>query len=330
MLRALKLTGRPHIRLYNGYGNQNHCIIFGHLLSYGPIPRKKYRRNFFTNTFALIRLFILKPLPDREIILTYNDETYQTTTAADGFFRFEWQPAGNNPPGWHEATASWKDPASGHVVSAKAKVYVPHNNYYSFISDIDDTFLISHSSNLRKRLWVLLTENARSRKPFDDVVMHYEYLASASAPGDTTNPFFYVSSSEWNLYDYIREFCSVNRMPQGVFLLNQIKQLHEVFKTGQTKHNGKFFRIVRVINAFPDEQFVLLGDDSQQDPGIYASIIKHFPGKIHAVYLRKVHKSPSPEVEVYLNDMRKTGVHVCYFRHSREAIDHSRSIQLIR
>ena len=328
-LRLLRLTARPHIRMYNGYGNQDHCIIFGHLLSFGPIPRKHFRRNFFTNTFALLRLFMVRPMPGETVIVEWNGKTYSTITAADGFFRFEWKLTQVMPSGWHPVSASWQHRNGKRTASARAEVCIPHNNQYCFISDIDDTFLISHSSQLRKRLFVLLTENARSRKPFSGVAQHYELLARASTSAEKPNPFYYVSSSEWNLHDYIREFCSTYHLPKGVFLLNQIKTFGKIFKTGQNNHDGKFIRIARILEAFPDEKFVLLGDDSQRDPFIYASIVGHFSGKIHAVYLRKVHKKPHPDVNSKVEEMVKAGVHVCYFRHSADAIRHSRQIKLI-
>ncbi len=324
----LRLTAKPHVRLYNGYGNQDYCIVFGHLLSFGPIPRKHFRKNFFTNTFALLRLFMVRPMKNETITMEWEGKTYSTVTAADGFFRFEWKLSRPLASGWHPVMASWKN-KRGDLISGKAEICIPHNNQYCFISDIDDTFLISHSSRLRKRLFVLLTENARSRKPFNSVAQHYALLAQAAAPDGKPNPFYYVSSSEWNLLDYIREFCATNNLPKGVFLLNQIKTFSKIFKTGQNNHDGKFIRISRIVDAFPDETFVLLGDDTQRDPFIYSSIVSHFAGRIHAVYLRKVHASPHPDVKVKVEEMINAGVHVCYFRHSTDAIKHSREIGLI-
>src|SRR5205814_145836 len=79
------------------------------------------------------------------------------------------------------------------------------------------------------------------------------------------NPFFYISSSEWNLYDFIVEFARKNEMPAGIYLLNQLKRFTQLLKTGQGKHSGKFTRIVRIMEAFPRLRFILLGDSSQQD-----------------------------------------------------------------
>jgi phosphatidate phosphatase APP1 len=105
-------------------------------------------------------------------------------------------------------------------------ISIPFASSHALISDIDDTFLISHSSRLRRRLYVLFTKNARTRKPFEGVVNHYKLLACGNVSGKNANPFFYVSSSEWNLYDFIAEFSRRNELPKGVFLLSQLKRIN--------------------------------------------------------------------------------------------------------
>lgn len=165
--------------------------------------------------------------------------------------------------------------------------------------------------------------------PFEGVVEHYRLLAHAHTPKEEPNPFFYVSSSEWNLYDYILKFTVVRELPPGVFLLSPLKRFSELLKTGQNRHSGKFMRISRILKAFPKQKFILLGDSSQQDPYIYASIIDHFPGRIHAVYIRDVHHKNQSKVEEVLLNLESKGVTCCFFRHSYEAIIHSRNIGLI-
>jgi phosphatidate phosphatase APP1 len=215
------------------------------------------------------------------------------------------------------------------IASGKGLIFMPPPNQFGCISDIDDTFLISHSSNIFKRLYVLLTKNAHSRKPFEGVVRHYQLLAKAATKGDEQNVFFYVSSSEWNLYSFIKEFCRKNELPEGIFLLNQIKKLSQAWKTGKTKHATKFMRIARIIEAYPNQRFVLLGDSSQQDPVIYSSIVEHFPKQIHAVYIRDVYEANQKKVRETLIKLEQAGVPCCFFKHSEEAILHSVRIGLI-
>ena len=328
ILDFFRISNESIVCLYNGYGNDESCIIFGHVLSYGPMPRIKYRSNFIINAIALIRLFIIKPKKNAKVFFTWDGIEYTTKTEKDGFFKFEWKPVAPLAPGWHSIEVKYIR-KNNEVINGYAKLSIPFKTQFTFISDIDDTFLISHSSNLRKRLFVLLTENARSRDPFEGVVNHYNLLANSFTEKNSVNPFFYVSSSEWNLYNYIKEFSRINNLPEGVYLLNQLKPLKSILKTGQNNHSTKFMRIARIFEAYPHQLFVLLGDDSQADPEIYASIVKHFPNLVRAVYIRKVGKVESSNATQKIKEMEAAGVLCCYFKFSSEAIIHSKKIGLI-
>lgn len=330
-LYLFRLTNEPVVKVYHGYGNVSQMIVFGHVFSLSPLPRKKYRKNFWTNTFALLRSFMVIRMPGVSVRMVWGGTVCETTTAKDGFFRFEWKHEVPMPPGIYKVQVQYYSKDTNAVfATGVGSVVIPYINQYSFISDIDDTFLISHSSNIRRRLYVLLTKNAHSRRPFEGVVKHYRLLAGAKTTFDSPNPFFYVSSSEWNLYDFIKEFTRKNELPDGVFLLSQIKRLAEVWKTGATKHATKFMRIARIFEAYPTQNFVLLGDDSQQDPVIYAGIVTHFPGRVVGVYLRHVYKKNLTNVQEQIKIIEAAGVEVCHFEHSAEAIEHSYRIGLLQ
>jgi phosphatidate phosphatase APP1 len=327
--RWLGLTGQTVIKVYHGYGHANQLIIYGHVLKQSPLPRRKYSKSILNNTWALLRLFMVKPYPCVKLRTEWDGRILRSETDKDGFFKFEWK---DEPPleqGWHEMTIQLVNDNDDVITEGKGSLYIPFATQYGFISDVDDTFLISHSSNLRKRLFVLFTQNARSRKPFEGVVKHYQLLAEGNTTPDAPNPFFYVSSSEWNLYDYLVEFARVNELPRGVFLLNVLKLFSQMLKTGQNNHEGKFTRIVRIIENYPKQRFVLLGDSSQQDPYIYESIVNHFPKQIHAVYIRDVYKKNQDKVKDVLAKIESSGVPCCFFEHSSDAILHSKKIGLI-
>ena len=329
LFQWLRLTNETIIKVYHGYGHINKMTIYGHVLKLGPQPRRRYTKSVIRNTLALLRLFIVKPFPHANVQIEWEGTVYKTKTDTDGFFRFEWKDKPPLPHGWHTVVVKMVDNGGQEITRGEGAIYIPYATQYGFISDIDDTFLISHSANLRKRLFVLFTQNARSRKPFDDSVRHYQLLAKGNMSPDAPNPFFYVSSSEWNLYDYILEFTTVNGMPRGVFLLNVLKRFSSLLKTGQSNHHTKFTRIVRILETYPQQRFVLLGDSSQQDPYIYASIVEHFPKRIHAVYIRDVHEINKQKVADTLCRIESSGVSCCFFKHSSEAILHSRKIGLI-
>lgn len=332
LFRLFHLHQGPSIKLYTGFGNKTSCVIYGHALFLSPLPRKTYRNFFVYNSIALLRLFMVRPMKHAKVKLIWENNVYETLTETDGFFSFEWQPSHPLKPGSCKVKVLLMAKNADNIVASAAdgEIIIPLLQSFAFISDIDDTFLISHSSNLRKRLFVLLTQNARSRRPFEGAVKHYQLLNGRDDGLNSTNAFFYVSSSEWNLYGYIREFVRMNKLPDGVFLLNHIKTFSKLFSTGQSNHDGKFSRITRIIEAFPKQKFILLGDDSQRDIYIYTSIVEHFPQNIYCIYLRKVYTSEKPQVREKQKIIEKAGVLFCYFAHSEEAILHSRQIGLIK
>ena len=330
--KIFRLQRGATLRLYNGFANHQSCYLYGHALSLAPVKKKHFRNFFLYNAIALLRLFMVRPIKNAIVILQWGDRIYTTKTAADGFFKFEWEHPENLKPGQYKVEAMLIKRNSSNIVNASATGHfiVPSPTSYSFISDIDDTFLISHSTNLRKRLFVLLTENAKSRRPFEGAVEHYRQLHGIDDTEPCNNAFFYVSSSEWNLYDYIKDFLKEHQLPDGICLLNQIKTFSKLFATGQNNHSGKFTRVVKIIEAYPYQKFVLLGDDSQKDIDIYSSIVEHFPQNVYCVYIRRVGTPQKPHVLLKQVQIEKKGVLFYYFSHSEDAILHSKKIGLIK
>lgn len=312
------------VKNYNGYAYGNHMHAFGHVFENKIPALPADGRTIFTNLLYLFRCFNVKPAAGVTVLLQNESQKLSEVTADDGFFSFQWKNTVALTAGWHEVSSaiSSTDATSG------AKVFVPHTTQFAFISDVDDTIMISNSASPAKKLWQLLTKAPAKRKLFDDVARHYRLLAAAGTGKDTPNPFFYVSSSEWNLYDYLHEIFRLQKLPEGIFLLNQVKRLQQLFKTGTGKHEGKLLRIVRIFEALPTQEFVLLGDNSQQDPYIYQTLTQKYPGRIYAVYIRNVDKAKTAATASVLNEMASKNIHTCFFTHSREAIAHSENIGL--
>ena len=175
----------------------------------------------------------------------------------------------------------------------------------------------------------MFTKNPNSRKAFTDVVHHYGLLALSHTTADVPNPFFYVSSSEWNLYDDLLDFFRLKNLPKGTFLLSQMKRWYQLFKTGKTKHEAKLMKVYRIMKVYPKQKFILFGDNSQADPFIYEMIARRYPQKIFAVYIRNVVKKNVAVTQRLLASIQQGGIHTCLFASNEEAIKHSQTIGLI-
>lgn len=331
-LTLLRLTDQPVVKVYRGFGNADRLIIYGHVFRLSALQRQKYRDIDFINLLAVLRLFLVRPYPHTLVRLQIENQIVQVKADADGCFQAEIPLPAPLPPGWHSVRAqliSQTLTPETILAEGEGQVLIPHPSRFMCISDIDDTFLISHSATIAKRLLVLLTENAHSRMPFDGVVAHYQLLAQANKGTQASNPFFYVSSSEWNLYDYILEFSRKNGLPDGVYRLSQLKRLSQVLKTGKGKHHTKFERIAQILETYPDRQFILLGDDSQQDPTIYETVVQRYTQQIRCVYIRQIQAKNKVRTVELMARIEAKGVASCYFAHSIDARKHSLEIGLI-
>jgi len=317
------------VKVYQGYGHQHDLTVYGHVLAGSVAYSSTFSNSIWRNTLRLIRLFMVKPVPGVPVRLQWNAQQFHTTTETDGFFKFEWASAESVPAGWHGVSVDLLDAAGNVLVSGAGEVFVPHITQYAFISDIDDTVLISYSARPGKKLGVMFSKNPRSRKTFADIVRYYDLLALAHTEPDVPNPFFYVSSSEWNLYDDLHTFFEHNRLPNGAFLLSQIKRWYQLLSSGGTKHQTKLMRIARILHAFPKQRFVLLGDNSQSDPEIYTAIANKYPDNITAVYLRNIRPEKEPATRAMLARIESGEIECCVFNHTEEAMEHSRRIGLI-
>jgi phosphatidate phosphatase APP1 len=318
------------VRVYHGYGHQKNMVIYGHILAYKPLVKRNATDNLFLNIIHLLQLFFVKPLPNVKVQMQWNNQILFSKTEKDGFFKFEWSSPIHVEAGWHQVKVHSLNNQDEITGSGEGKIFIPHATQYGFISDIDDTVLVSHSAHTGRKLRVMFTKNPQTRKTFADVVKYYQLLSLAHTSPDLLNPFFYVSSSEWNLYDDLNEFFKHNGLPKGAFLLNSIKKWYQLLQTGTTKHQGKFVRVIRILEAFPKQKFILLGDNSQRDPEIYVSIANKFTDRIVAIYIRNVSPDKHQNTENLLDTLQDKTVHTLQFSHTDQAIAHSKAIGLLQ
>ena len=327
----------PILKLYRGYANEQELVVAGHVFK----PRKgeeyDFQKKSFRNARAVIQIFRSKTQGNADVYLEINNLKIHTKTLEDGYFKFCIPLNNEKKYGWIDYKVSTI--FNNQNIEITGSYIRPLEGNVGVISDIDDTFLISHTRNPFRKLYIILFKNIYKRKLFDDVVAHYQALSSAGRLKNTLkninnkneqNAFFYVSSSEWNLYSYIVKFTEIHHLPRAVLLLKDIKtSLLDFFVTGRGDHNHKFEKIKHILEFYPNLQYVLLGDDSQNDPFLYENICKIFPVTVKAVYIRQNGNAKKEKVLTVLKNLETLNVAVCYFKNSSEAIAHSKKIGII-
>jgi phosphatidate phosphatase APP1 len=158
--------------------------------------------------------------------------------------------------------------------------------------------------------------NARTRKPFKGVAAFYRALHAG------VNPVFYVSKSPWNLYAPIVEYLAVQGLPEGPLMLRDFG-----FRA-EKEHKRK--AIEAILNTYPKLQFVLSGDSGEQDPQIYADIMRRFPKRIRAIYIRSVNLKRVEEIQKLAMEVAKTGGQLILAEDAQTAAVHAAAEGLIQ
>jgi phosphatidate phosphatase APP1 len=319
---------KPILQLYRGYANEQELIVMGHVF------KRTYDYDFqkknFKNATSVINQFRIKTLKNFDVYLKHGQQEIHTKTLDDGHFKFCIPLENETSFGWMDYEVSMI--YNNETTISKGSFIRPHKGNLGIISDIDDTFLISHTHNFFKKIYILLFKNVNDRKVFKDVVPYYQALSSAGRNNkEEENAFFYISSSEWNLYRFIVKFTKIHQLPRAVILLKDIKRgITDFFMSGRGNHDHKFDKIKHVLEFYPNLKYVLLGDDSQHDPILYERICKIFPVTVKAVYIRQTGKYQKEATKTILKNLENLEVSVCYFKESSEAIMHSKSIGIIK
>jgi phosphatidate phosphatase APP1 len=318
------------LKVYRGYASDKLLVVFGHVFKKTATTLSEKTR--FKHAYSVLRTFRRKTISNADVYLYFNDKKIHTKTLKDGYFRFS-IPLHNSfqnnfQNGWNKVEIELNH--EGKSVRRTTEVLRPYDGKLAFISDIDDTFLISHTNNLFKKIYVLLWKNVNSRKIFEDVTVHYQQLSKAGKEKGETNAFFYVSSSEWNLYNFIEHFTKIHHLPKAVIKLKTIKtSLSDFLFTGRGSHHHKFDKIKEIIEFYPHLRFVLMGDDSQADPSIYEEVCKTFPKNVKAIYIRQTQKKQKNSTQKILQNIESLNIKTCYFIKSEQAILHSKEIGIV-
>lgn len=304
LAQRLKLAEPIVITPYRGFGTKAHLFLKGRVLEDKGIAAAQDDDTIWENLHAMYLRFASDEAPGVRVQAHFQGETWEAITDEEGYFQFEMQPA--RAPAinqsWHQIqltlpeithssavdqAASMPGKLAAAPVGAVGEVLTPTNmSTLGVISDIDDTIVATQAANVLKMARMVFLNNARTRLPFAGVAAFYRALHQGMS-GAEGNPIFYVSSSPWNLYDLLVDFLAIHEIPAGPFFLQDygldpgklITLSHQAHKLAACK---------RILLTYPKLPFILIGDSGQEDPEIYTQVLREYPGRIRAIYIRDV------------------------------------------
>ena len=203
-----------------------------------------------------------------EVTVALGDTTHVVTTDYDGYVDVR-LPSGL-PPGWQSAELTVGD---RHPVVAPVRVVGPETRL-GLLSDIDDTVIVDEAPaapwwRSATPSWVL-----RERPPAG--ARHGRPVPRGSSPRSPTPSWVYLSTGRgtpparspgsWRAtVSRPGRCCSRTGVPPRTVW----------FRPGQEHKRGQ---LVRLFEELPQLRWLLVGDDGQHDPSLYAEAARSHPG----------------------------------------------------
>jgi phosphatidate phosphatase APP1 len=317
---------------YRTYGTNNRLYIKGRVLEENPVKKSSAVDSIWMNLLSMYQRFESDEIPGAKLKITIAEEEFIIQTDQEGYFVMDIHTATILPweDMWQEVSIELVDApvAFKKPLVTTGQVLVPQPDAeYGIISDIDDTIVKTGATSLLAMSRNTFFHNAHTRLPFAGVKEFYKSL-QLGRNGKRNNPFFYVSSSPWNLYDLLIDFMDLNEIPEGPLLLRDFGLNQS--GTPQDHMGHKFKEIENILNTYPRLPFVLIGDSGQEDPNIYREVVKKFPDRILAIYIRDVQLRDREKVAMDISkELLGEKVEMVIVDNTVEAAEHAAKNHLI-
>jgi phosphatidate phosphatase APP1 len=240
--------------------------------------------------YANLMRWVVLDIAGIDVAISVGDSSVVAVSDHDGFVRAK-VPVGELEPGWHPVGFSARD-RDGATITATGRVVVPDPaSQIGVITDIDDTILTTGMTEGLRSIRRTLLRDAHGRRPVPGMPSLYRGLARGTG-GRPEATFFYVSASPWNLYDMLVQFLQLRGFPRGPLFLTDWRP--GPLESGEGKENPghKRARIRRILDAYPEMSFVLIGDNGEADEQIYAEFLRSDPDRVRAAMVRSVQGVP--------------------------------------
>jgi phosphatidate phosphatase APP1 len=332
-LRKRLGSGNPiQIVTYRSYGTPHRLYVKGRVLEEKVIRKSTGKDSVWSNLISMYQRFGSDEVPDAKLKVTVEGHDHFVVADREGYFTLNvilskplsWKDM------WHEADVELVGAPVTFTPPVKsfAKILVPPSDAeFGIISDIDDTVVKTTATSLIAMARNTFFKNAHTRLPFAGVSEFYKAL-QAGSDRKRNNPFFYVSSSPWNLYDLLIDFLNLNDIPPGPLLLRDFGLDRDKENSGHMGH--KFKEIADILLTYPHLNFVLIGDSGQEDPKIYQEVVRKFPERILAIYIRDVQLADREKIAIDISkELVADKVAMIIVDNTVEAAEHAAKTGLI-
>lgn len=280
---------------YNSHGTVHNLYLKGRVVEDMGVKSATADDTAWDNLVNMYKRFFGAKVPYAHVRTRFQRVVCDFVADQDGYFEACIEPPQPLPDDrlWHEIELELVAPVreGAKPMRTMASVLVPPQDaQFAVISDIDDTVIHTDAVSMLRMARTVVLGNARSRLPLPGVAVFFRALFCGTGPKGS-NPLFYVSNSPWNLYDLLCEFFELHDIPIGpvLFLRHWGITRREQLPTRRRGHKLKCAR--SILETFPNLPFILIGDSGEEDPEIYVELVRQYPNRIRAIYIRNISRN---------------------------------------
>ena len=279
-----------HLVVYTGFvGADNVAKVRVRVTEVPELPGDS-RIPYWETAQANLRRHAALALVGVEVELRIGAHCVTEVTDDHGFANFS-LPVPKLRAGWHEANAITTPIEDGESVSGTGRVFKPAATApFLVISDIDDTILLTGLTEGVAMVARTVFRDAEERKAIPGMSALYRGLVrgvpSSSGKRRAEPGFFYVSTGSWSFFPLLEKFIDLRGFPRGPMFLTDWGPTERYLRRSGAEHKRTAIR--RLFEAYPDQEFVLIGDSGQRDPLTYAEMAREFSGRVRLILIRQV------------------------------------------
>jgi phosphatidate phosphatase APP1 len=261
---------------FRGYGNAERIWVKGRLLANKLQGGPQEDDNWWDNIQATYARWQSHEVPGAEIRLRYGTDEITVVTNEEGYYEARFDRIENLQ---NDLVVASYDDADGSLTAEHGTSVADGTERFVLISDVDDTVIHTHITDLLLAAKLTFLNNARTRKPLPGAAELYRAFARSTQTGKD-NPVVYLSNSG-NMYDLLHDFLDLNEFPIGPLLLRDSG-------IGADTSDHKIKTLHELMDRFAPLPVILIGDSGQHDADIYAKVAESFADRILAIYIRDI------------------------------------------
>lgn len=305
----------PGIVGFGGLGSERRARVIGRVI----MERTRDQRSWLAQRRGW-RQFFDAQVPRQPVLVTVGSQRRITFADRGGYIDLT-VPDHGLVPGWHSA---WMQPlhegdvralglsegdtvesrpstnTTGEVLYAARRVragqpvsvalrIIGDDERVGIVSDIDDTVMVTMLPRLVVAAKHSFVDRVSSREAVPGMAEFLSALASTplSRAGKQPHaPVVYLSTGAWNVIPTVRDFLQRLDYPLGAFLMTDFGPSNTGWFRSGPEHKRRELR--RLARMHPTMKWLLVGDDGQRDPEIYAEFAREYPHNVAGIAIRSL------------------------------------------